>query len=174
MVINSLDVGKFISEKAYIDLIEDIKKITNIDINKSNPSVAIRDYCARDFNLASKLNNFSISLNDMMDLIANDKPSLIKFFIIHNELYNHIERNDADGEFPLNETPSVEEKGDVISIDPYPLSFMFGFIIRFYILKKNPEKINDYLKSLRIPNLKNYSRRILSAYSDAIRMQLEF
>ena len=168
MVITSIDISNFINGKDYRDLVQEVKLKTDAIIDNSNPSVAIRDYCARDFNLANKINEITINLENIRLTIINDKHFLVKFFKSHNRLIKEPRHKDVDGEFPAGEEPSPKEKGVVVSIDHYPFSFMLGFLIKYYLVKNHPDKLNDYLKLSRIPNFRAYSATVRAAYLEAM------
>ena len=159
MGITSLDVARFIGASEYIFLVDDLVATHGVKVDKTEPVAAIRNICAGEFNRANNI--VGVGLNDLLETLVEDREKLERFFILICQL-----SPDPDGGFYPTEEPGLDEQSSNITFDPYPLSFMFGFLIKYHILKYFDSNIFDYLKALKIPGAKKHADELRKIYRE--------
>ncbi|MDX5698223.1 hypothetical protein SGP15_24735 [Brenneria sp. L4-2C] len=91
-----------------------------------------------------------ISAEDLKWVIENRRKQSI--FFIKNKYMTYFE---ADG------------GEDNIVNEPLKLNFPIGHLIEFFLILDKPEKLIEYIKSIRIPNAKKYAKEITSIFNKA-------
>jgi len=69
-------------------------------------------------------------------------------------------------EYPDGEEPDEDEKDIIISDDGYSVAFLAFHLIEYCVLKQNKNEIDNYVKAIRIPNAKKYSKEVTEIFDE--------
>ena len=69
-----------------------------------------------------------------------------------------------DGEFPIGEEISEDDKSTTIEIGKYSITSVGLYIIEFDLLKKHQEILADYYKRIGIPRAVKYAKDMIAFY----------
>ena len=69
-----------------------------------------------------------------------------------------------DGEFPIGEEISEDDKSTTIEIGKYSITSVGLYIIEFDLLKNHQEILADYYKRIGIPRAVKYAKDMIAFY----------
>jgi hypothetical protein len=95
------------------------------------------------------LEKAEVSLSDLKWLLENHREETAYYIAKKYEMYHE---------------PDGGEEG--IINDPLMLNFPIGHLIEYYLILKKPEKLVDYIRSIRIPGAKKYAKEIKKIFDD--------
>lgn len=95
------------------------------------------------------LEKAEVSLNDIKWLIENHREETAQYMVKKNEIYLE---PDGGEEGIVNYPPTVD--------------FPIGHLIEYFLILKKPEKLVDYIRSIRIPSAKKYAKEIKKIFDD--------
>ncbi len=108
------------------------------------------------------LRKASLNVQDLKNILEND--DLFGNYSISR--YNIINDNDNDEEeYPENEQVSKEEKSITTEVHGLSRNFLIDILIEYYILKNEPDKLNEYIKTIGIPNSKSFAKKLKEIYN---------
>jgi hypothetical protein len=145
---------EFINSEIYNNAIELLINKLGIEIN--HDYIHIKQ---REINLLSKAN---ITVDIIKNIFENDFYKIIDFIILKMDKYkNEIAKG---GDFPKGENIEKDDRPVTIKILPYYKSFMIRYIIEYYFLKMDQDKLLQYIKEIRIPQSKKYEKELIGIY----------
>jgi hypothetical protein len=145
---------KIIQSEIYKNAIKEIVKIANIRVDSDYDEV-LESYGS---NSLSKAN---VMLSDIIGLLESDYLKVINFSIGKLAKFHNVKIVE---EYPNNE--EVEDESNKEVFGNYVISFLFKYLIEYYLLKNNQEKLIEYLKSIRIPHAKQYEKELKRIYKE--------
>lgn len=152
--ITKMEIAKeIINSIQYQKIVDCIQKRTRLKIlSEYRDAVAVRD--------EQKMGIANFSKADAMKLLEEDLEKFCRFTLYKMQKF---EGTKIDEEFPDGEDPEIENDNEVIL--GYSRSFLLLYLIEYHLLKNNPEKLESYLKIIRIPNAKKYEKELRDIYS---------
>jgi len=128
----------------YVSYLHELENeiLKKIDISKMEP-VLIKIY-------NMYMDTAGISAEDLKWLIENCRGQSI--FFIKNKHMTYFEPDGGE---------------DNIINEPLKLNFPIGHLIEFFLMLNKPERLIDYIKSIRIPNANKYAKEITDIFNKA-------
>lgn len=136
----------------YQSFIKEIQKKTKIKILEEYRETAeMRDNQKMDF--------ANLLANQAIEIIKEDYSRLYRFTLLKLKKYENIK---TEEEYPVDEEVEEEENNETIL--GYSQGFILLYLIEFYLLTSNPNKLLPYLKTIRVPNASKYEKELKSLY----------
>ncbi|EJX0634496.1 hypothetical protein ODD08_004622 [Salmonella enterica] len=135
---------EFIQSDFYASYLNDLDEKMAIKIDRVSPLHRIIEKIELD-----SLNCASLTLDDLKWLIENYRLKTIHYIIMKLEKYT-----EPDG-----------GKDNIVNLPP-KVNFPIGHLIEFYILLKKQERLLDYIKEIRIPDSKKYTKEITKMFNE--------
>ncbi|WP_416776952.1 hypothetical protein ACNFJN_19245 [Xenorhabdus budapestensis] len=148
-MVTTNDVRKFIESTSYISLLNEIILSLKLNVNNENPPSQV-------FNIdANSINKSNIGLNELEKTCSTDINKIVKYVGVKLSCI----KNDTD-EYNDNDNKDI-----LIEKMPFYKTFLIGYLIEYFILKNFPDKLDNYLKSLRMQKYKKYSLELKNIYN---------
>lgn len=149
-MVTTIDVKKFIESTSYSRLLNSAASVLKLNVNDENPP-------SQMFNIeANSINAANISLDELERICSGNINDIVKY--IHIKLLNIKDDNN-------DEYNDGDDKDDLIEKLPFYKTFLIGYVIEYTLLKFYPERLDVYLKALRIPKYKKYSFELRDIYN---------
>lgn len=146
------DVRKLIESNGYIYLLSESSSLLKLNVNDALPPIQM-------FNIeADSVNKSGIGLEELENICSDDVNELINF--VHVKI-SILKGDDIDY---YNEDEN--DKDVVIEKLPFYKTFLIGYIIEYALLKIYPEKLEGYLKLLKVPKYKKYAAELRAIYNN--------
>lgn len=148
MTIN--DVKNLVATEGYEKLLAMVATSLKLKVNDTIPP-------SQMFNIeADGINKSNISPSEIERVCSDEANRIMKFI---NAKLSIIKEDEVDD---YNEDG---DKDTVIEKLPYYKTFLIGHVIEFIFLKEYPDKLDGYLKLLRVPKYKKYASELSAIYS---------
>jgi hypothetical protein len=146
MKINNDEFLDFFNSTQYKKLLVEACTQLRLELNENFPEI-LYEYDEK------KLGCAGLALTDLRNTMEESSQTLIKFIILK---YNEDPAN-LDKKISANSRINDEDEPKLIKTMPMYRNFLLGYIVEFTILNRNPSKIIEYLKCVRIPNSSGYA-----------------
>jgi hypothetical protein len=120
-----------------------------------------------DLSINRQVNNMTYaeaSIQDFENIITNSKAIFLNFVASKLDAFSAISFKDAQ-EFPEGEELDDNDFDEEEVILPFAADFLIIYFIEFFLLDKHPEKLEDYLKHIRVGHAKKYAKDLKNIYS---------
>ncbi len=143
-----------VQSKCYQKAVQEIKGKTNIGVDADYDDVLAE----LDNNRVAKA---GVEVSDIVELLDSDYIQIVNFAIGKLVKFHNAK---IDEEYPKGEEVEKEDCNEVHG--NYVISFLLMYLLEYYFLKNNPSELESYLKAIRVPNAKKYSRELNKIYSN--------
>ncbi|MGI2099749.1 hypothetical protein ACRN9O_02815 [Shewanella oncorhynchi] len=135
------EVGKLIDTELYSSLLVYAKKNSKVNVNECDLPKVLLAYDAQ------KINAAEFSILEMEKIVSSNMPLFTLFF--DKKIDTFIDTPDEQ-----------ESNDDVIATLPFYKNFLVIYIIEFCLLIEKQDELERYLKKIRVPGSKKYSREL--------------
>lgn len=150
------EILNFIDSEEYNKLIESVLDKVVIDINNDVPEVLLNYDKGR-------IDKANITTDTLISFLRSEQSERLSNFI--TEVLLRDSSNDIDEEYPKGQEPEDYDKPVLKSTLPYYKSFAITMLLEYYILKNNPNALEKFIKSIRIPDAKKFTKQLHKIYS---------
>ena len=147
--------NSFINSDIYNKAVQTI--VDKLDIKIDQNFIKIKQI---EMNFFEKAN---LTIAEIKDILENDFERVIKFVLLKMDRFKN--NKDNGGDFSKNENISKEDQPTTIKILPYYNSFLLRYLIEFYFLKMEQNKLLQYIKDIRIPQPNKYVKELKDIYN---------
>ncbi len=149
------NISDLIQSDEYCKLVENTKKKVHIEVDRNYPEHIL------DFD-KSRMNAAAVTISELESLLFTDLDKIANYASIKLVKYSNVK---MEQEYPENEQPDADDEDVIIKEMPFYYNFLLIYLIEYFILRNNPEQLEEYLKSIRIPNSKKYAKELRFIYN---------
>lgn len=151
-----MELNEFITSERYDLLLQQVQQARPLDINNSVPDVLL----GHDLKRISAAETTVDTLYDFLD----DHQRLDQVAQFISRILSEDDEDGDDEEYPPGAQPSADEAPALIKKLPYYKSFLLTFIIQFYLINRQPERLDGYYKATRTPGAKAHKKKMTAFY----------
>ena len=163
-------INEFLDSDIYLDIIKELgvdnfnQDLQSVEIEEVKNRLKQRQFLLEGFNCKV------LSDKEMVQFYKQMIEEYRKDIIIWNKKF--WQYSDAtieaypDGEFPIGEEISEDDKSTTIEIGKYSITSVGLYIIEFDLLKNHQEILADYYKRLRFPRAAKYAKDLIAFYKE--------
>ena len=148
-MVNNADIQEFINCSLYKKALDVLEERYDVFINKEEFPSILLDHDVK------KMVFSGASISDLKNILSDDLDSFLKYIAIKLNII-------------LSESDQQEGNDDedviIRRLAPYK-NFLIVHLLEYYLIVHHVDKLNDYLKKIRIPNSSKYSVQIQKIYS---------
>ena len=161
-------IKEFLDSDIYLDIIKELgvdnfnQDLQSVEIEEVKNRLKQRQFLLEGFNCKVLLDKEMVQFYKQM-IEENRKDIIIwnKKFWQYSDVA--IEAY-PDGEFPIGEEISEDDKSTTIEIGKYSITSVGLYIIEFDLLKNHQEILADYYKRIGIPRAVKYAKDMIAFY----------
>ena len=163
-------IKEFLVSDIYLDIIKELgvdnfnQDVQSVEVEELKNRLRQRQFLLEGFNCKV------LSEKEMVQFYKQMIEEYRKDIIIWNKKF--WQYSDAtieaypDGEFPIGEEISEDDKSTTIEIGKYSITSVGLYIIEFDLLKNHQEILADYYKRLRFPRAAKYAKDLIAFYKE--------
>ena len=163
-------IKEFLDSDIYLDIIKELgvdnfnQDLQSVEIEEVKNRLKQRQFLLEGFNCKV------LSDKEMVQFYKQMIEEYRKDIIIWNKKF--WQYSDVaieaypDGEFPIGEEISEDDKSTTIEIGKYSITSVGLYIIEFDLLKNHQEILADYYKRIGIPRAVKYAKDMIAFYKE--------